>query len=307
VSVGVLGFLAGFEHHNAEHPIPILGPLHGCEDAIGGAEGAERAELPYELRGGKAGLHTLSITCPQKKSLNAWESAALHSFDRTGMHMYTIAIVGQKGGTGKTTVAQNLGVAATRGKQSVAIVDLDAQTSATNWGDRRASESPTVVSCQVARLRFVLEEARAKGVAWALLDTPGKNAEASIEAAKSANLVLVPVQPLINDIETLPALRDLLRVAGEKPAVVIVNNAPTRGDRHVHAQETARELGFVICPVVLYHRVALHDGPLSGLGAQEYEPNGKAAQEIAQLYKFIKTLLHDHTGEQHGKTKAKTE
>ena len=221
--------------------------------------------------------------------------------------MYTIAVIGQKGGTGKTTIAQNLGVAASRAKQSVAIVDLDAQTTATNWGDRRASESPTVVSCQVARLRFVLEEARTKGVGWALLDTPGKNAEATLEAAKAADLVLVPVQPLINDIETLPALRDLLRVVGEKPAVVIVNNAPIKGTRHLHAQETARELGFMICPVVLFHRVALHDGPLSGLGAQEHEPSGKAAQEVAQLYKFTKTLLHNHTGAQNGKTKAKAE
>ena len=218
--------------------------------------------------------------------------------------MYTIAIVGQKGGTGKTTIAQNLAVAATKARRLVAVVDLDSQTTATNWRDRRKAETPTVVSCQVARLRFVLAEARANGVDLVLLDTPGKNAEATIEAAKAADLVLIPIQPIINDIETLPAFRDLLRVAGDKPSLVILNNAPIQGSRHVHAQETAQGLGFSVCPVVLFRRAAVYDAPLPGLGVQEHEPDGKAAQEISQLYKFTNTLLHKHTGTQNDKIQA---
>jgi hypothetical protein len=48
----------------------------------------------------------------------------------------------------------------------------------------------------------------------------------TLEAAKVADLVLIPIQPVINDIETLPAIKDLLRIAGEKPALVVINNAP---------------------------------------------------------------------------------
>ena len=118
--------------------------------------------------------------------------------------MYTIAIVGQKGGTGKTTLAENLAVAATMARRSVAVIDLDPQTTATNWSDRREAQTPTVVSCQVARLRFVLSEAQKNGVEMVFLDGPGKNAEATLEASKAADLVLIPIQPIINDIETLP-------------------------------------------------------------------------------------------------------
>jgi chromosome partitioning protein len=218
--------------------------------------------------------------------------------------MYTIAIVGQKGGTGKTTLAENLAVAATKAHRTVAVIDLDTQITATNWADRRKAETPAVVSCQVARLRFVLSEARKNGVEVVFLDGHGKNAEATLEAAKAADLVIIPIQPIINDIETLPAFRDLLRVAGDKPAVVIVNNAPIQGSRHSHAQEAAEQAGFMVCPVVLFRRAAVYDSPLPGLAVQEYEPDGKAAQEIAQLYKYIVVLLHNHTGTQDEQTKA---
>jgi chromosome partitioning protein len=219
--------------------------------------------------------------------------------------MYTISIVGQKGGTGKTTVAENLAVAATRARHAVALIDLDPQTTATNWGDRRKGEPPTVVSCQVARLRFVLAEAQKNRVEIVFLDGPAKNAEATLEAAKAADLVLIPIQPIINDIETLPTFRDLLRIAGEKPAVVIINNAPTQGSRHIHAQEAAEQAGFVVCPVVLFRRAAVYDCPLPGLAVQEYEPAGKAALEMAQLYKYTISLLHKQTGNQDEQTKSK--
>ena len=216
--------------------------------------------------------------------------------------MYTIAIVGQKGGTGKTTLAENLAVAASKARRIVAVIDLDPQNTATNWHDRREVQTPTVVSCQVARLRFVLEEAQKNGVEMVFLDGPAKNAEATLQAAKVADLILVPIQPIINDIETLPGIRDLLRVAGDKPALVIVNNAPIQGSRHTHAREAAQEAGFMVCPVVLFHRAAVYDSPLPGLAVQEYEPDGKAAQEITQLYKFTIEFLQKHTSTQNAKT-----
>ena len=59
--------------------------------------------------------------------------------------MDVIAVIAQKGGTGKTTLAVSLAVAAERSGRTVAIVDLDPQASASNWGDRREDDSPVVV------------------------------------------------------------------------------------------------------------------------------------------------------------------
>jgi len=71
--------------------------------------------------------------------------------------MKTVALVCQKGGTGKTTLALSLAVEAVRSGLSVVVVDLDPQVSACEWGDmrrsrERSSEAPVVVDAQPARL-----------------------------------------------------------------------------------------------------------------------------------------------------------
>ena len=52
--------------------------------------------------------------------------------------MKTIAILSQKGGAGKTTLALHLAVAAVQAKRQVAVVDLDPQASAIGWKDSRS-------------------------------------------------------------------------------------------------------------------------------------------------------------------------
>ena len=91
--------------------------------------------------------------------------------------MHVLAIIGQKGGNGKTTTALGLAVAASVAGHDVAVIDLDPQTTAANWSDRRGKETPAVVSCQVSRLAQVLAAAAKEGADLAIIDTPGKSAE----------------------------------------------------------------------------------------------------------------------------------
>jgi chromosome partitioning protein len=60
--------------------------------------------------------------------------------------MKTVAIESQKGGTGKTTTALNLAVAAEKAGQATVVIDLDPQASAAGWKDTRQAESPVVVA-----------------------------------------------------------------------------------------------------------------------------------------------------------------
>jgi chromosome partitioning protein len=207
--------------------------------------------------------------------------------------MQVLAIIGQKGGNGKTTTALALAVEAERQGRTVAVIDLDPQTTAASWSDRRGKETPTVVSCQVGRLAQVLQAAEQEGADLALIDTPGKSTEASIAAAKAADLVLLPIQPQLYDIETLAGLRDVLSLAGKRHAAfVLVNRAPVQGRRHIEATEAIKTLfGMKVCPVVIFARAAHGDAGNIGQSAAELDPTGKAAQEVRELYSYIAIAL----------------
>ena len=131
--------------------------------------------------------------------------------------MQTIALVAQKGGTGKTTLAISLAVEAARHGLSVLVVDLDPQASACRWSDRRGEESPSVIDAQPSRLPQALAKAAQAGIELAIVDTPARVEQAAAEAAKAADLVLVPCKPSIWDLETLQVTMELVGPRVRRP------------------------------------------------------------------------------------------
>lgn len=205
--------------------------------------------------------------------------------------MKTIAFLAQKGGTGKTTLALSLAVAAQHDGRLTVIIDLDPQATACNWGDRRTAPAPIVTDAQPARLAQALERARDGGVELALIDTPARSEQASLAAAKAADLVIVPCRPQIYDLETLGTSQEILRLAGDPPALVVLNAVPPRGSRHEQAIAAIRGRGLAVCPQVLTQRAAFGDSAAFGQTVQEYEPGGKAAAEVIEVYKEISRHL----------------
>ena len=203
--------------------------------------------------------------------------------------MRTVAIIGQKGGTGKTTTTLGLAVCAELAGFTSAVLDLDPQTNAANWKDRREAPAPAVESIQAGRLRHALKAAEANGADFVFIDTPGKSDTAAIEAARVADLVLIPVRPQIFDLETLSAVRDALRVAGSPAAYVVLNNIHPSATRSLSEQSEmiARAFDLPVCPVHLSHRTIFAEAPAIGKMPQETEPEGKAAAELAALFRFV--------------------
>ena len=205
--------------------------------------------------------------------------------------MKTIALIAQKGGTGKTTLALTLALAAEQdGKQAV-IIDLDPQATACRWSDRREAETPVVADAQAARLGKALKAAEELGVDLVIVDTPARNAEASLEAAKLADLVVLPCRTQIYDLETVPSSRELVAVAGNPPALVVLNAVPPRGSRAEQTRKAITDFGLPVCSVTLGHRAAFGDAATRGLTALEYEPSGKAADESRRVYKYISRFI----------------
>jgi len=209
--------------------------------------------------------------------------------------MKTIAVIAQKGGSGKTTLALSLAVAGLRAGKSTAVIDLDPQATATKWADRRTDKELVVTSAQAARLPQLLDAARASEADLVIIDTPPRVEQAALTAAKLADLILIPCQASINDLETIGATMELLKFAGNAHAIVVLNGVASRGDRTAQAEAAIRDMAVAVAPVALGYRTAYKDSAALGLTAQEYEPNGKAAGELTDLYRLIVKMVNQTT------------
>ena len=200
--------------------------------------------------------------------------------------MRVIAVLSMKGGAGKTAVATGLAV-----EIGGVLLDLDPQASACHWRDRREAAAPAVSDVAPARLAYALEVAAAQHVTHAVLDTPPRSETAALEAARAAQLVLVPCRPQLVDLETLAQTQNLLALAGAPAAAVVLTAVPPRGDRAEQARRGAEALGLRVAPVTLGHRAAWGDAGALGLAVTEHQPRGRAAAELRRLAHWVRQVL----------------
>jgi chromosome partitioning protein len=204
--------------------------------------------------------------------------------------MKTIAVLSRKGGAGKTTLCVHLAVAAENRGIVTAIMDLDPQASAAVWGDNRG-EAPDVVPAQAPRLAGLLSAAKAQGCKLALLDTAPHADGIAADAAALADAVVIPCRPSSFDLAAIGSTVRLAQAAG-KPAYVVINAAPTQGRQAAETAEALTKAGVQVSPIVIHQRVALAWPIANGRTANEAEPSGKAAQEIAALLDWLATTIN---------------
>jgi chromosome partitioning protein len=203
------------------------------------------------------------------------------------MNMPTIAIVSQKGGSGKTTLAIHLATAATSAGKVACIVDTDPQATAAAWGDWRGGADPEVITAPPTRLGKTIEDAANLGAEVIVVDTPPHADAAAREAVKAADLVLIPTRPRAFDLHAIQTTAELIRYAG-KPAFVVFNAAPARGAQlFAEASAIVENLGLKVCPITFADRAAFHHSVAAGKVATETDPQGKAASETAALWDWV--------------------
>jgi chromosome partitioning protein len=195
-----------------------------------------------------------------------------------------IALIAQKGGVGKTTVAVNLAVAA---GAKAALFDLDPQESAVIWADRRKAEAPHVEFLTERRLPDGLKAAEQQGFTLAIIDTPPAAGPQAFTAAQAADLVLIPCRPSLVDLDAIRRTAQLIKSAGIT-AYVVFNAAPPGATTLLEdARAIVEATGLAVAPVILRERSAYRAAWPPGKGVSETEPHGKAAGEIAELKKWV--------------------
>jgi chromosome partitioning protein len=221
-----------------------------------------------------------------------------------GNAMRTIALIVQKGGTGKTTLAVCLATAAALAGLTTVIIDLDPQATACNWSDRRKTTlpdapGPAVIDVQPARLLAALADLENKNVDLVIIDTPPRSEQSALAAAKIADLVLIPCRPQAYDLETIASTQEILKFAEYPRAIAVLNAVPWIGTRHEQAARYLEKHGLPVCPRTIGSRAVFGDAAALGKTPQEIDPKGKGAFEVQQLYKYVSQVLDKLTTQQH--------
>ncbi len=207
----------------------------------------------------------------------------------------TIAILNQKGGVGKTTLAVHIATALARKKRKLLLLDADPQGSALDWAAaRRAEPLFPVVGLPKSSIHKELP-ALAANFELVLIDGPPRVYDVARSAIMASDLVLVPVQPSPYDVWAAKEIIDLLNEATvykptlKKAFVInrkIVNTAIGRDVTEALSAYPIPVLETAIC-----QRVAFAESATQGLTVYEIDPDMLSAQEMNQLADEVERLL----------------
>ena len=204
--------------------------------------------------------------------------------------MRTIAVIALKGGSGKTTVAAHVALAAHLRGLKTLVADTDPQRSATEVLRARDGGGPTCVGAIGSSLFAAQIAAVGSGMDTMVVDTAAGAAEDVAQAVVVADFSLLVVRPTLMDIAAAVRTVDIIRRL-RKPAMVVVNQAPVARDgveppsvkRAMRALELLR---LPVVPTLLRSRAIYQSALETGRSAEEsYDVN--AAREIAALWAFI--------------------
>ena len=203
--------------------------------------------------------------------------------------MPTIAVISQKGGAGKTTLAIHLATAAQDAGKVALIVDTDPQATASQWGQWREGRAPEVIDCGAPTLLArKIGQATELGAELVVIDTPPHADAMAREACRVADLLLIPCRPRTFDLNAARTTAELVKSAGKPAFVVFVAGPPKAGVLYGEAADVIAQAGLPIAPVMMPERADYHHSTGAGLAAQEHAPGGKAAVEVAALWAWTK-------------------
>jgi len=200
--------------------------------------------------------------------------------------MPTIAIISQKGGAGKTTLALHLAAAGKDAGRVALVVDTDPQATASQWASWRQDAPPEVIDSPPPRLAAKIAAASRQGAELVVIDTPPHADSAARAAVEVADLVLIPCRPSAFDLSAIQTTAKLVQLL-RKPAFVVFTAGPPNAPRvYQEAGELVKSFGTPPCPIILPDRAAYRHATAEGRSVMEFEPDGKASTEVREIYKW---------------------
>lgn len=205
-------------------------------------------------------------------------------------HPRVLALLGQKGGSGKTTLAVHVGVAAQEAGWSVAILDTDPQGSAHSWVSLRTNGDPAVARVNPKNVDAYLSKARDLGVRLIVIDTAPHASTTVYDAIVRADLVLLPCRPTVLDLSSIEKAV-VIAEAAKRAGAFVLNACQPRCEETGLSRTVLETYPFPIAPVAIGQRQAYVRAMSTGRAVTEFEPAGKAATEMRALWGWIEGRL----------------
>jgi chromosome partitioning protein len=207
-----------------------------------------------------------------------------------------LAVVNQKGGTGKSTVATNIAACFAAEGREVLLIDADPQHTALDWRADRPDNQPLLqtIGLPVRNLHQELEPFRRK-YEVIIIDGGGRITATARAAVMASDFLIVPILPSKPD---LLSTQDFFReVINEVTAVkdiqgaILINQVQTGTLINREVREHLKELHYPVFDTVLHLYVAYKEAMAAGLSVMEYDPKSKAAQEMAAFFHELEEVL----------------
>jgi len=214
--------------------------------------------------------------------------------------MRTIAVIARKGGSGKTTVAIHMAIAAHLRGNRVMLADADPQRSSSDVLKGRRGPAPGWTETAGPKLFALQVAAQRQGVDALVIDTAAGAEDELAHAIVLADLSLLVIRPTFLDFAAAIRTVDVIRRL-HKPAMIVLNQAPTAREGQEppavkKALEALRLMRLPVAPTILRARAAYQSALECGRSVEETDVGGPAAQEAAELWSFVERLAFGRTG-----------
>ena len=208
--------------------------------------------------------------------------------------MHVIAVLNQKGGSGKTTIATHLARALQLDGDGVLLIDSDPQGSARDWAAVREDQPVTVVGIDRPTIERDLKQIARKD--FVVIDGAPQAADLAVSAIKAADFVLIPVQPSPYDIWATADLVELVKqrievTDGRLQAAFVVSRAIKGTKIGAEVAETLADYGLPVLVSRITQRVSYPGTAAAGTTVLDSEPTGAAAAEVRALSTELKQKL----------------
>lgn len=211
--------------------------------------------------------------------------------------MKTIAVLNQKGGSGKTTIATQLARGLQLQNHSVLLVDSSQQGNARDWRVVDEDNPVPVIGLEISPLYKDLK--KVIDIEYMVIDGSPRATNLTLSAIEAADFVLIPVQPSPYDVWATNNLVDMVKqriemTDGKLKAAFVVSRAIQNTNIGKDVSDVLEGFGFPILNAKIIQRISYINSAILGKTVFETESaNSSAVQEITALVNEVKCFLNE--------------